>query len=93
MRKPIVGTMTLYDVCKAFREAGIQTSQQVIADGIANGAYPFGRLVKTGPSGNRRFEIFRKDVYDFLESKAVSWEDVPDDQTKTGEETEGEIHT
>lgn len=83
MQRPIVGTMTLYDVCKAFREAGIQTSQQVIADGIASGAYPFGRLVKIGPNGNRRFEIFKKDVYDFLESKAVSWENVPEENENT----------
>lgn len=83
MKKPIVETMTLHDVCKVFRGAGIQTSPQVIADGIVDGAYPFGRLVKIGPNGNRRFEIFRTDVNAFLESKAVSWEVVPEENENT----------
>lgn len=72
---PKVGMMTLADVCRAFRQAGIPTSTAAIADGILCGAYPFGRLIKVGPNGNRRFQIFAKDVEAFLASKATSWED------------------
>lgn len=42
--KPKVGTMTLQDVCTAFREAGIRTSPDTIADGIVSRYYPFGQL-------------------------------------------------
>lgn len=72
--KPKVGTMTLQDVCAAFRDAGIRTSPDTIADGIIGGYYPFGRLIKVGPNGNRRFEILTKDVIDWLASKATTWE-------------------
>lgn len=72
---PKVGMMTLADVCRAFRQAGIPTSTAAIADGILCGAYPFGRLIKVGPNGNRRFQIFAKDVEAFLDSKATSWDD------------------
>lgn len=70
-----VGTMTLHHVCGVFREAGIPASPAKIAEGIVSGAYPFGRLVKVGPNGNRQFEIFPKDVYDWLDSKAVTPEE------------------
>ena len=72
--KPKVGTMSLQDVCTAFREAGIHTSPDTIANGIIDGYYPFGRLIKVGPNGNRRFEILAKDVSDWLASKATAWE-------------------
>lgn len=72
--KPKVGTMSLQDVCTAFREAGIRTSPYTIANGIIDGYYPFGRLIKVGPNGNRRFEILAKDVSDWLASKATAWE-------------------
>lgn len=72
--KPKVGTMSLQDVCTAFREAGIRTSPDTIANGIIDGYYPFGRLIKAGPNGNRRFEILAKDVSDWLASKATAWE-------------------
>ena len=52
--KPKVGTMSLQDVCTAFREAGIRTSPDTIANGIIDGYYPFGRLIKVGPNGKRR---------------------------------------
>lgn len=66
--------MSLQDVCTAFREAGIRTSPDTIANGIIDGYYPFGRLIKVGPNGNRRFEILAKDVSDWLASKATAWE-------------------
>ena len=72
--KPKVGTMSLQDVCTAFREAGIRTSPDTIANCIIDGYYPFGRLIKVGPNGNRRFEILAKDVSDWLASKATAWE-------------------
>ena len=46
--KPKVGTMTLQDVCTAFREAGIRTSPDTIADGIVSRYYPFGQSYQGG---------------------------------------------
>lgn len=61
-------TMTLDQVAELFRANGIRTNKVRLADGIASGAYPFGRVVGNNP--NRRcFEIWRKDVEAFLEER------------------------
>ena len=62
-------TMTIQDVAKLFRDYGIPIELKRLADDIASGAYPFGRLVKTSASGRRTFEIWRVDVEAFLQSK------------------------
>ena len=62
-------TMTINDVYLAMRSAGISTNPRRISAGIASGAYPFGRVVGTGPTGRRTVEIFRVDFYAWLESK------------------------
>lgn len=59
--------LTLAETCTEFRKAGISITNDTLADDIAAGKYPFGRLVKD--SGQRRtFEIWAKDVHAFLES-------------------------
>lgn len=62
-------TMTLMDVYHAMREAGIPCTPKRISDGIACGAYPFGRVVFTGETGRRTLEIFRVDFEDWLETR------------------------
>ena len=62
-------TMTLHEVYEEMREAGIRTSQKVISDGIATGAYPFGRVVNTGETGRRTLQIFRVDFESWLKTK------------------------
>ena len=62
-------TMTLRDVYLEMREAGIRCSMKVISDGIATGAYPFGRVVNVGETGRRTVEIFRVDFESWLASK------------------------
>lgn len=62
-------TMTLMEVYQAMREAGIPNTPKRISDGIACGAYPFGRVVVTGETGRRTLEIFRVDFYAWLETK------------------------
>lgn len=79
MQKSI--TMTLRDVYYEMRAAGIRCSMKVIADGIASGAYPFGRIVNIGETGRRTVEIFRVDFEAWLASKmpapAVSTTPIP----------------
>lgn len=62
-------TMTVNDVAKLFRSYGIPIELGRLADDIASGEYPFGRVVKTSPTGRRTFEIWRVDVEAFLRSK------------------------
>lgn len=62
-------TMTINDVAQLFRSYGIPIELGRLADGIATGAYPFGRVVKTSAGGRRTFEIWRVDVEAFLKSK------------------------
>lgn len=62
-------SMTILDVAKLFREYGIPMECGRLADDIASGAYPFGRVVKTSETGRRTFEIWRVDVEAFLHSK------------------------
>ena len=62
-------TMTLRDVYYEMREAGIRCSEKVISDGIASGAYPFGRVLNVGETGRRTVQIFRVDFEAWLETK------------------------
>lgn len=62
-------TMTVSEVLYAMRAVGIQCNQRIISDGIASGAYPFGRVVNTGVTGRRTLQIFRVDFYAWLDSK------------------------
>ena len=62
-------TMSLRDVYYEMRKAGIRCSMKVISDGIATGAYPFGRVVNTGETGRRTLEIFRVDFESWLQTK------------------------
>lgn len=68
MAKPKL-TMTLMDVYYAMREAGIPNTPVRISAGIASGAYPFGRVINTGETGRRTFEIFRVDFEAWLKTK------------------------
>lgn len=62
-------TMTLRDVYYEMRAAGIRCSMKVISDGIACGAYPFGRITNVGETGRRSVQIFRVDFEAWLETK------------------------
>ena len=62
-------TMTINDVCALFRTYGISIDARRMADSIATGIYPFGRVVRVSESGRRTFEIWRTDVDRFLKSK------------------------
>ena len=84
-----VGHMTIHDACKAFRAAGIPVSTKSMADGIASGRYSFGRVVSVGPNGNRKFEIFPRDLYDWLAGKAAPNLDQSIDPEKSDEEEKG----
>jgi len=70
-------TMTLRDVCRAMSAAGIRCTEKVISDGIACGAYPFGRVINVGQTGRRTVQIFRVDFEAWLESKMPKEKNAP----------------
>lgn len=62
-------TMSLSDVVRELRRYGMHTSPTRVGDAIASGRYTFGRLVSTGPTGRREFEIFRTDFDRWLQER------------------------
>ena len=61
-------TMTASECAKAMRKAGIKCTVNHVVDGIACGAYPFGRLCG-GSDARRCVEIFRVDFESWLKAK------------------------
>lgn len=61
--------LSLEETCQMLRQYGIGMRLDILADQIAIGAYPFGRVIRTSPNGRRTFEIWRCDVEQFLKSK------------------------
>lgn len=70
-------TMTLAECAAAMREHGIHCSASGIADGIESGAYPFGRIKSTGPTGRRTAEIFTDKFYSWIKSPYFCVQDKP----------------
>lgn len=62
-------TMTIDDVCKAMRAAGIPCSKDRVSAGLKTGCYPFGRIVNVGPTHRHTFEIYRVDFEAWLRTK------------------------
>ena len=70
MDQPKKLTLDLEGVCKLFRSYGVKMDKARMAKALAAGnVYPFGRVVSVSPGGRHTFEIWRKDVEDFLASK------------------------
>ena len=59
--------MSLTQVCAEMRKQGIPCNNRSVGDRIESGEYTFGRLVNVGPNGNRHFEIWRRDFYEWLD--------------------------
>ena len=52
--------MTLLEVCNDLRSRGAGMTQKTVADGIASGAFPFGKVLSV-TNGRRHLLILRKD--------------------------------
>lgn len=63
-------TLTVHQAMRICRENGWPINQYQLTDGMEKGVYPFGRLVNTGATGRRTFEIFRGDLLRFLYEKS-----------------------
>lgn len=67
-----VPTLTLHDAATRFRNAGISTSEAKIADGIEQKVFPFGVCITI--KGSRNFEIYAKQLDEYLAARAVPLE-------------------
>lgn len=59
-------TLTAREARNILREHGMRISIQRLVDGIEDGSYPFGRIVRTGETGRRTVEILRKRLMDWI---------------------------
>lgn len=53
--------MTVNDVLTEMRKRGMPIGQGTLSDGIADGTFPFGKVISTGKAGRRNFLILRAD--------------------------------
>ena len=65
-----VETMTLNELTALFRRIGIATSETKLADGIEQGRYPFGICIRSSKSGERQFEIYKRQVIEYITARS-----------------------
>lgn len=64
-------TLTVKETAKLCHEHGWRATDRQIAQGIASGRLPFGRVVNTGVTGRNTYEIWAQDVLNFLKEKGA----------------------
>lgn len=56
------------DVLAEMRKRGMPIGQVTLSDGIADGTFPFGKVISTGKAGRRTFLILRRDFEKWAET-------------------------
>lgn len=64
-------TLSVQQACAICKAAGFRIGYLQMTDGIVSGAYPFGRVVRTGSTGRNTYEIFRVDLVNWLRQKGA----------------------
>ena len=59
--------MSVNDVLAEMRQRGMPIGQGTLSDGIADGTFPFGKVISTGKAGRRTFLILRRDFEKWAE--------------------------
>ncbi len=59
--------MTVNDVLTEMRRRGMSIGQETLANGIADGTFPFGKVMGIGKAGRRNFLILRRDFEKWAE--------------------------
>lgn len=59
--------MTLNEVLAEMRRRGMPMGQETLSNGIADGTFPFGKVISTGKAGRRSFLILRRDFEEWAE--------------------------
>lgn len=66
-----IQTMTLNECAKYLRERGMSISNTVLADGIQQGAFPFGVCICDTDDDIRTFKIFSRLVDEWIAEREV----------------------
>lgn len=66
-----VETLTIQQTAQIFRDVGIATTEEKIRNGIEQGLFPFGVIVRSD-KGNVMSEIYTRQVYEYLKARAVN---------------------
>lgn len=59
-------TCTVQETAKILRQHGFPCCATNLSKQIAEGIYPFGRVIREGPSGRKTIQIFRRDLMDWI---------------------------
>lgn len=59
--------MSVNDVLAEMRQRGMPIGQGTLSDGIADGTFPFGKVMGIGKAGRRNFLILRADFEKWAE--------------------------
>lgn len=79
--------MSLLDVCKDLRSRGMHVNQKTVSEGITQGAFPFGRILRVSPNGRKTFLILGREYERWADENIGP---VRNDRT---EGTDGEAYT
>ena len=64
-------TLTINETAALCREHGWAVGKEQLAEGIAEGRYPFGKILRVGNTGRRTYEIWKADVLAYLREKGA----------------------
>lgn len=64
-----IKNLTLRETAERMREYGFHTSAELIADGIEQGAFPLGHLIKREGKKARKFVILESDFENWAAEK------------------------
>lgn len=64
-------TLTINETVALCREHGWVVGKEQLAEGIAEGRYPFGMILRVGNTGRKTYEIWKADVLAYLREKGA----------------------
>ncbi len=64
-------TLTIDEAVALCRRHGWVVGKTQLAEGIAEGRYPFGKILRVGNTGRRTYEIWKTDVLAYLREKGA----------------------
>lgn len=57
---------TLKEAAQILRQHGFPCSESALGKEIAQGLYPWAKVIRTGPSGRNTLQIYRRDLMDWI---------------------------
>ena len=57
---------SIREAAQLLREHGFSCSESTLGKEIAQGLHPWGKVIRTGPSGRNTLQIYRRDLMDWI---------------------------